>query len=150
MVIRHPPCPAAAHQVAARVAYVRHHRLVVAQRARHQGGGHALAAMFGGEPAVVYRGVGAFNQAGHQARQHGAVLRSFKLLGHDGDGPGRCHFAQVQSPHPIRHREQEAVRALQRPRSRDERSHRVFVMGPNLAGIRRLSILNIQHNAPLP
>ena len=120
MILRHLARAAAADQVAPRIAHMRHHRLVVAQRARHQRGRHVLSAILGSQPAVVHRRIGVRNKARHQPDQHGVILRLFEFLGDHRDGGSRCYFAQVHSSHAIGHREQKPVGTHLVPRGRDE------------------------------
>ncbi len=136
---------AVADQVAARVAHMRDDGLVVAQRAGHQRGGHLLAAVFRGQGAIVHGGIGMLNQPRQQADQHRSRLRLRKLLGEHGDGCGRGHFAQIHAAHAVGNGKQIAVRSGLLARGGNERSHRVFIVGSNFAGIACLAELYIQH-----
>ena len=50
---------------------MRDHRLVIAQRAGDEGGGHILAWVIGGQPAIMHGGVGALDDAPREANEHG-------------------------------------------------------------------------------
>ena len=132
---------AVANQVTAGVAHMGDDGLVVAEGAGYQRGGHLFASVFGVQGAIVNGGVGVLDQAGKQADQHGSRLRLGKLFRHDGNGRGRGDFAQIHAAHAVGNCEQVAVRAGLVARSRDERSHRVFIILADLAKIASLSLL---------
>ena len=100
MVLRDLPGLSVADQVAAGVADVRDDGLIVAEGAGDEGGGHFLAAIFGGEGAIVDGGIGVLDEARQQADEHGAGLRLGKLLGHDGDGGREATSPRSMPPTP--------------------------------------------------
>jgi hypothetical protein len=115
--------------------------LVVAERAGNQGGGHLFAAVLGIERAVVNRRIGVLNKPRQQADQHGSFRGLGELVGHDRDGFCRGNLTEVQAAHPIGDRKQVSVGTDLVARSGDKRSHRVFVVGSNLAEIACLTKL---------
>jgi len=85
------------------------------------------------------------NEARQQPHEHGAGLRLGKPLSDRRYGRGRGNFAQIHSAHTVGYGKQVAMRTRLLPRRWDERSHRVFIIGANLAEIRCLAELYIQH-----
>ena len=91
------------------------------------------------------RGVGVLNEARQQADEHGSGLGLGELFGHYRDGRGRGDFAEIHAAYAVGNRKQIAVGTGLVARRRDKRSHRVFIVGSNLAEIACLTELNIQH-----
>jgi len=115
--------------------------LVVTQRASHERGGQSLAAILRSQGAIVNGGIGVLNKARQQAGEHGAILRLAESLDQRGDGRGRGHFAQIHAADSIGDGKQIAVRPGLLARGRDERPHRVFIVGADFAEIRCLTEL---------
>ena len=137
------PRLAVADEVAAGVADVRDHGLVVAQGAGDERGGHLLAAVLLVERAIVHGRVGALNEPRHKADEHGAGLRLGEFFGEHRDGGCRSDFAQIHAADAVGNRKEKPVRARLLARCRDKRSHGVLIIGADFAEVACLAELNI-------
>ncbi len=145
MVLRDLPRLAVADEVAARIADVRDHGLIVAQGAGDERGGHLLAAIFGLKRAIVHRSIGVLDEPRHQADEHGARLRLGKFLGDHRDGGGRGDFAEIEPADSVGNDKKKAVGARLLARCRDKGPHGVFIIGADFAEVACLAELYVQH-----
>ena len=73
------------------------------------GCGHALAAIFGGQGAIVDGGIGVLDEPWDQADEHGSGLCAGEAFSEHLDCGGRCNFAKIHASHTIGDGEQIAV-----------------------------------------
>jgi hypothetical protein len=117
----------------------------MAQRARHHGGRHALAAALPHQAFIVNGGVRVLDQPRQQAQQR-SVFRSLgKLPADDLDGFGRGHLAQVHAAYTVGQREQPAPRPPLLAGLGNKKAGRVLIVGADLPRVRRLPEFHIQH-----
>jgi len=95
--------------------------------------------------AIVDGGVGVLDEARQQADEHGSGLGLGELLGEDGDGCGRSDLAEVEASDAVGDGKEIAMGAGLLARVRDERSHRILIIGANFSEIACLAELNFQH-----
>ena len=145
MVLRDLPGRAVADQVAARVAHMRNDRLIVAQGAGNQRGGHLPALVLRLQRAIVNGGVGLLNQARHQSCKHCGGRSFGKFFDESFDDRGRGNLAVVHAAHAIGDGEEITVASSLAARGGNERAHRVLVVGANLSEIGCLAELNVEH-----
>ena len=143
MVLGDLPRLAVAHEVAARIADMRNHGLVVAQGAGHERGGHLLAVVLRIERAIVHGHVGALDEPRQKTDEHGAGLRFAELFGEHGDRRCRGHFAQIHAADSVGNHKKITVRTRLLARCRDKRPHGVLIIGADFAKVACLAELYI-------
>src|SRR5207253_1653646 len=100
---------AVADLIAARIADMCNHGLVIPQRARDHGGCHVPSAALGLKTLVMDRHVRVLNQARKKAGKRDSLRRFSEALRHCLYCAGRCYLAKISSADTVGHDEHPAA-----------------------------------------
>ncbi len=132
-----------AHQITARIAGVRDNGVIVAEGARHDGGGHIAAGWSGGQTCFKHFGIGGLHKARQESVQRFTAGRFAKAFQHAFNGNAGGHFTTVVSTDSIGKSKQPAVRARLFFTRRSGIAKKVFVVVAYSSRIGELRKLNI-------